>query len=115
MGAGENFDVFSYTQADKPMAIEALRGCMAALKLDVWASAPEEYKNEMDAPSFKAEIQERLSKWPNQPLEEFENHIFKPRNICNSREVFEFLNHLQLGKEKFFLAKAQLEYRDLYG
>ena len=115
VAVGENFDVSSYTQADKHQAIEELRGRMAALKLDAWASAPEEYRSTMDAAGFEAEVRDRLSKWPNQPLEEFENHIFKPKNVCNFKEAFRFLNNLPLGTRNSFLARMRREYLDTYG
>lgn len=111
---GENFDVSAYTEDKKIEAIRDLRGAMAGLKWDIWESIPENIKCTMDEEGFEKHIQERLKEWPNFTYEEFQNRVFKPKNISTEKEVFAFFKDLDINCHNSFLAKEQQEYVKQY-
>ena len=109
VAVGSYFDVSRYGSDEKTEAIQDLRSAMAALKMDVWASAPQE-SSSPSRENFDALIQDRVSKWPGQPLEGFQNAIFKPKHICTEKDAFAFLKHLTLNSSNCFLSKAKADY-----
>ena len=111
---GENFDVSSYSEDEKIEAITDLRGTMAGLKWDIWESIPENIRTQMDQAGFESHVQARLKEWPNFTYEEFQNRVFRPKNISTEEEVFSFLKELEVNKHNSFLAKSQQEYVKKY-
>ena len=110
---GKNFDVSQYGD-DKIEAISALRDELATLKWDIWESVPESEKEKMTAEWFSKHVNDRLKEWPNMPLEQFLECVFKPKHISNEKEVFSFLADLELDKDNSFLAKSKDEYVKKY-
>ena len=51
---------------------------------------------------------------PNFGLEEFLDRVFKPKNISLEKDVYEFLNNIELNNSNAFLAKSKQEYIKKY-
>lgn len=111
---GKNFDASKYSEDEKINAISDLRDAMATLKWDIWESVSPNVRSQMDENEFDKFISERLKEWPNFTLEEFYDRVFKPKNIQDEKNVFEFLKDLDIGTNNAFLAKQQLDYQKKY-
>ena len=111
---GQNFDVSQYTQDEKVEAISELRDRLAALKWDIWESVPDEEKTKMNEEWFNRHVEERLEEWPNMPLEQFLESAFKPKHIAHEKQVYSFLENMEINKNNCFLAKSKDDYVKKY-
>lgn len=111
---GKNFKLENYGEEEKLQAISDLRDVMASLKWDIWESVPKILRSELDEKSFDEFIDKRISEWPNFGLEEFYDRVFKPKNIPLEKDVYEFLNNIELNSSNAFLAKSKQDYIKKY-
>lgn len=113
VAVGENFDVSNYSIDDKISAISDLRGVLAGLKWDIWDNIPKSISDNRNKESFEKHVNERLDEWT-QSLEILEDSIFKPKDVYNEKEVFDFFENLEVNKNNSFLAKSKNEYIKKY-
>ena len=111
---GKNFEVDKYSDNDKIVAIEDLRGELASLKWKIWETVQPSIRKDIQKDEFDSFINERLKEWPNFTLNEFLDRVYKPKDIEDAEVVFSFLNSINLNKENAFLAKAKDEYQKRY-
>ena len=111
---GKNFDVSKYGEDEKVTAINDLRGVLAGLKWSIWESLPEYQKLSMDEAWFKSHIDSRISEWPGMTVDDYENFTFKPKNISSEKDVYSFLENLDINQKNSFLAKSKNEYIQQY-
>ncbi len=111
---GKNFDVNNYSENDKELAIEDLRSAMATLKWEIWENVSPNIRSEISEKDFDNFIGSRLKEWPNFTLEEFLDRVYKPKNIVEEKEVYEFLTKINLNYDNAFLAKSKHEYEKKY-
>ena len=103
---GEPFDVSLYHESEKTDAISDLRGVLTGLKMDIWANAPQSYKEDVDKEKFDNLITQRISEWT-QPLQVLLDSVFKPKGQAEPEEVFEHLHTLIPCRENAFLLRER--------
>ena len=102
--------------ASNPEGITHLRDTMATLRWDLMQkSQPITHRSQVTPEQLEAEMQRPLQEYPTLDWDYESSIIYKPQNVCRPKEAFNFLNRLQPGKEKAFLAREQLEYRNQFG
>lgn len=111
---GENFEASKYDENEKLNAISDLRDAMAKLKWDIWESIPDDYRTSMDSEGFSRYIEDRLKEWPNFTFEEFQARVFQPKGISSEKQVYNFLETLEINQDNSFLAKSKEEYTKTY-
>ena len=112
---------FAAPMADQALAsntegITHLRDTMATLRWDLMQKSQLiTHRSQVTPDQLEAEMQRPLQEYPTLDWDYERSIIFNPKNICDFKEAFRFLNGLSLGPKNSFLAKLKLEYRELYG
>ena len=97
---GENFDVLNYSKEDikelKLIAIDDLRDAMATLKWEIWESVPKLERSEVTLDYYEKFINDKIGEWPTLSLKDFNDTIYKDKNIVTEDEVFEPIKRLYI-------------------
>ena len=94
-------------------AITDLRDTMATLRWELMQTSQSlTHRSQVTPAQLETEMQRPLQEYPTLDWDYERSIIFKPRNICNPREVFSVLRGLPLGTGNSFLARMKLEYQE---
>ena len=107
---GKNFDVLKYDNnlSGKANAIKDLRDEMATLKWEIWETERVS-RNEIKSDEWEKYIEDRLKEWPYFNENYIKNLIFKPKNVVESSEVYDFFEKMIPNERNAFLYNKRLK------
>lgn len=107
---GKNFDVLKYDNnlSGKANAIKDLRDEMATLKWEIWETERVS-RNEIKSDEWEKYIEDRLKEWPYFNENYIKDLIFKPKNVVESSEVYDFFEKMIPNERNAFLYNKRLK------
>lgn len=107
---GKNFDVLKYDNnlSGKANAIKDLRDEMATLKWEIWETERVS-RNEIKSDEWEKYIEDRLKEWPYFNENYIKDLIFKPKNVVESNEVYDFFEKMIPNEKNAFLYNKRLK------
>lgn len=101
---GKNFDMNNYndTLDEKSKAITDLRDTLATLKWEIWETEQAK-RTEIPENEWDNYIIERFKEWPYFNLDYIDRLIYKPKNVTDRNEVYDFAKKLIPNKNNAFL------------
>ena len=107
---GKSFDVLKYDNnlSGKANAIKDLRDEMATLKWEIWETERVS-RNEIKSDEWEKYIEDRLKEWPYFNENYIKDLIFKPKNVVESSEVYDFFEKMIPNEKNAFLYNKRLK------
>lgn len=107
---GKNFDVLKYDNnlSGKANAIKDLRDEMATLKWEIWETERVS-RSEIKSDEWEKYIEDRLKEWPYFNENYIKDLIFKPKNVVESSEVYDFFEKMIPNEKNAFLYNKRLK------
>ena len=92
----------------KANAIKDLRDEMATLKWEIWETERVS-RNEIKSDEWEKYIEDRLKEWPYFNENYIKDLIFKPKNVVESSEVYDFFEKMIPNEKNAFLYNKRLK------
>lgn len=107
---GKNFDMMKYGDdlVEKSKAIRELRDELATLKWEIWETE-RSLRSKIKDDEWKDYIADRFSEWPYFNEEYIKGLIYKPKNVVEHDEVYEFSKRMIPNNNNAFLYNKRLK------